>query len=84
MQKITFFRRAERRHTLRGLGINADMTRVFASQAQALGLDAALLALPFAPNPAGEEPLQDPVTGMPLYFVGISAVGGADPIGGEL
>jgi len=84
MQKITFFRRAERRHTLRGLGLNADMQRVFASQAQALGLDAALLALPFAPSTAAEEPLQDPVTGTPLFFVGIDPVGGTAPIGGEL
>lgn len=80
METILIERRAQRRNALRNQGINPDVTRSLVGQVRLSGSEADLLALPFYAGQSGPQLGQDPASGELYFMVGISAVGGDDPV----
>ena len=86
MKSIYILRRETRRVALQGSGDNPRKSVSFAWHRNIKGLDNVLLGLPFRAGTNGEfgsdnpDPTQHPVTGQAFFMVGVSEVGGDDPL----
>ena len=85
MRSVLVERRVRRNEALRPLGLSPRFQRIWSRHSETLGCEAAMMSLPFRSGTDGSgigamEPLQHPVTGQAFFMVGVSEVGGDDPL----